>query len=65
MADALTLSQSRNRGPTAAQWEAQRENIRHLYRVRNVTHKELAEEMTKVSGCRITFVQVELTNMRE
>ncbi|ERF70376.1 hypothetical protein EPUS_05195 [Endocarpon pusillum Z07020] len=54
MADTLTLSQSGNRGPTPAQWEAQKENIRRLYRVRNMTHKELAEEMTKIFGCRIT-----------
>ncbi len=56
MADVFQLSQSRNKGPTPAQWEAQKENIWHLYRVRNMTHRELAEELTKVFRSRITFV---------
>ena len=55
MEDTIKPTQLTSEAPSAAQWQAQKDTIWNLYRVKNLTHKQLALELTKLFGCRVTY----------
>lgn len=59
MEETLSPGQLTKRGPTPAQWQAQKDTIWNLFRVENKTHRELAQHLSQTFGCRVTYVHIE------